>query len=135
MRKDELERTLLGGSRMTEDFFPTRIFSRIGNEQEVGIYWEERGLEVTDWKALTAFLLTEVFSQDFLTPLTETDVAFPLHVRANENISWITMNYNLTFILLSSDEFRAESGFSGILNQEHRRRPMEWRRSFDAVEN
>ena len=80
MRKEDLEKTLLAGRRMVQTFFPPNVFGRMESEGEVLTYWEGRGLEDGDWKSLTALLMTEVFCQDFLTPLEDSDVAFTLHV-------------------------------------------------------
>lgn len=41
-------------------------------------YWHERTLEEKDWLGLAAQLYSEVFSPEFLVPLLEDDVAFPL---------------------------------------------------------
>lgn len=80
MQKEDLEQTLLAGRRMVETFYPSNVFGRMSCEQEISSYWEGRGLENGDWKSLTALLMTEVFSQDILTPLEESDVAFTLRV-------------------------------------------------------
>ena len=85
MRKPALEKTLLAACKMTQSFYPEKIFSRMLSEEEVQNFWESRSLEVSDFMNLTILLMSEVFCQDFLTPLEDSDVCFNLEVWSDKN--------------------------------------------------
>ena len=80
MRKPQLERTLLAACKMAQTFYPERIFSRMGSDDERKGFWEGRGLDTNDWMSLCVLLMCEIFCQEFLTPLEDGDVCFSLEV-------------------------------------------------------
>jgi len=79
MRKPLLERTILGATKMAQSFYSDKVFMRM-RDLEITNFWESRGLEPADWTNLTILLMSEIFCQEFLTPLEELDVSFKLEV-------------------------------------------------------
>lgn len=49
-----------------------------GRDHFISRYFDFQGLQVGDWAGLAGHLYTDIFSLDFLTPLTETDTQFKL---------------------------------------------------------
>ncbi|ODM94685.1 hypothetical protein Ocin01_11990 [Orchesella cincta] len=84
MRKPLLEKTLFAACKVAQNFYPVRIFSKMSGE-EVTNFWESRGLDVGDWMNLAILLMSEIFCQDFLTPLDDPDVCFSVEMRMREN--------------------------------------------------
>jgi len=80
MRKPLLEKTLLAARKVAQNFYPVRIFSKMSGDEEVTNFWETRGLDVGDWMNLAILLMSEIFCQDFLTPLDDPDVCFSVEV-------------------------------------------------------
>lgn len=63
---------------LLEKFYPSRVLSRLPISEDK--FWETKGSSFRDWAGLTALMLSEVFSQEFLIPLEESDVRFCLEV-------------------------------------------------------
>lgn len=80
MRKPLLEKALFAACKVAQGFYPQRIFSRLKGEEEVTNFWEGRGLDQNDWMNLAILLMSEIFCQDFLTPLDDPDVCFSVEV-------------------------------------------------------
>lgn len=63
---------------MLERFYPAHVLWRLSiSEQE---FWESKALTMNDWPGLAALLYSDVFSLDFLTPLSDNDTSFRLEV-------------------------------------------------------
>ncbi|XP_043205633.1 uncharacterized protein LOC122372479 isoform X2 [Amphibalanus amphitrite] len=78
MTPRDLKLCLVAGARLLEQFYPHHVLSRLPSGGAE--FWEGRGLAPADWPALCALLLTEVFSQEVLTPMEESDTRFYLEV-------------------------------------------------------
>ena len=76
----DLRVVLQEGTRITKEFYPGNVLARMTGEGQQS-FWSVRHLEPKDYVGLTSNLLAETFSQDFLTPLQETDLSFQLKVR------------------------------------------------------
>jgi hypothetical protein len=64
---------------MVESYYPENVFSRMSKE-EMTSFWDQKGLVPDDWLGLCASHLCEVFSNDFVVPLQQTDSSFMLTV-------------------------------------------------------
>lgn len=63
---------------MMRNFYPNEILARLGvNECEL---WERYNVEESDWLALAAIVLGEIFSPAVLTPLADQETRFQLEV-------------------------------------------------------
>ncbi|KAK9508814.1 hypothetical protein O3M35_006279 [Rhynocoris fuscipes] len=72
----DLKIAIQQGALMLERFYPTHVLWRLSvSEQE---FWESKALTVNDWPGLAALLYADVFSLDFLTPLSDNDTSFRL---------------------------------------------------------
>uniref|UniRef100_T1J1W8 Uncharacterized protein n=1 Tax=Strigamia maritima TaxID=126957 RepID=T1J1W8_STRMM len=75
----ELKLTIKQAAIMQEKFYPPHIFQRLAMSE--ADFWEGKGLSFRDWPGLAGLTLSEIFSQDFLTPLEDVDTRFRLHVQ------------------------------------------------------
>ena len=75
----DLRLVLQSGSTMVESYYPENVFSRM-SKQEMTSFWDQKGLVPDDWLGLCASHLCEVFSNDFVVPLQQTDSSFMLTV-------------------------------------------------------
>lgn len=75
---------LVKAGMMMRNFYPSEILARIGiSETEL---WDRYDVEESNWLALAAIFLTEIFSPAILIPLTENETRIQLQV--------IKMNHN-----------------------------------------
>lgn len=81
----DLKIAIQQGALMLERFYPSHVLWRLGaSEQE---FWESKTLPVNDWAGLAAVLYADVFSLDFLTPLSDTDTSFRLEASPQTDLS------------------------------------------------
>uniref|UniRef100_T1H7N8 Uncharacterized protein n=1 Tax=Rhodnius prolixus TaxID=13249 RepID=T1H7N8_RHOPR len=72
----DLKIAIQQGALMLERFYPAHVLWRLSiSEQE---FWESKALTMNDWPGLAALLYSDVFSLDFLTPLSDNDTSFRL---------------------------------------------------------
>ena len=63
---------------MMRGFYPSEILARLGiSESEL---WDRYDVEESDWLALAAIFLTEIFSPAILIPLTDSETRIQLQV-------------------------------------------------------
>jgi hypothetical protein len=77
--EEDLKIVLQQGTVMIETFYTENVMPKM-TETEVKNFWFTKNLKDNDWLGLTSFLLSELFSPDFLTPLQELDATFSLKV-------------------------------------------------------
>uniref|UniRef100_A0A1A9VB52 Uncharacterized protein n=1 Tax=Glossina austeni TaxID=7395 RepID=A0A1A9VB52_GLOAU len=72
----ELKIAIQLAAHILEKYYPSHIVARLSISEEE--FWDNKGLAVNDWPGLAGLIYTEIFSLDFLTPLTENDTHFKL---------------------------------------------------------
>jgi hypothetical protein len=112
MMESDLEQTLIAGATLAKKYFEDRIFRRArvakGVNESLGIvkeddrslrssvrekrrneseFWIAKGLPAGDWFGLTGYLLSEIFSPDFLCVLNDSDTRFLLEMRRSSDLS------------------------------------------------
>ncbi|KAL5274492.1 hypothetical protein ACFFRR_000922 [Megaselia abdita] len=97
----ELKIAIQLGAHMLEKFYPSHVIGRLTiNEDE---FWDNKGLSTNDWPGLAGLLYTEIFSLDFLTPLSETDTHFKLEPHPHMDlIRYSEMVQNATDVIGSN---------------------------------
>lgn len=84
----ELKIAIQQAAHMLERFYPNHVFSRLTiNEDD---FWDSKGLCVGDWAGLAGCLFADIFSLDFLTPLSENDTQFKLEPHSQLDLSRYT---------------------------------------------
>ncbi|EDW68148.2 uncharacterized protein Dvir_GJ24558 [Drosophila virilis] len=68
-------------AHLLEKYYPSQFIGRLSISEEE--FWDNKGLSVNDWPGLAGLIYTEIFSLDFLTPLTENDTHFKLEPHAS----------------------------------------------------
>jgi len=69
---------LVKAGTMMRGFYPSEILARLGiSESEL---WDRYDVEESDWLALAAIFLTEIFSPAILIPLTDSETRIQLQV-------------------------------------------------------
>ena len=69
---------LVKAGMMMHSFYPSEILARIGiNESEL---WDRYDVEESNWLALAAIFLTEIFSPAILIPLNDSETRIQLQV-------------------------------------------------------
>ncbi|XP_039440636.1 uncharacterized protein LOC120421483 isoform X2 [Culex pipiens pallens] len=72
----ELKIVIQQSAYMLERFYPAHVIARLSISEDE--FWDAKGLSVGDWAGLAGMLYADIFSLDFLTPLSETDTQFKL---------------------------------------------------------
>ena len=80
LKEEDLKILLHQGTLMVEKFYSEDVIKRM-TETEVKNFWFTKGLKASDWLGLTSFLLSELFTPEFMIPLQEVDTTFALKVR------------------------------------------------------
>lgn len=76
----ELKIVIQQSAYMLEKFYPSHVIARLSISEEE--FWDAKGLSVGDWAGLAGMLYADIFSLDFLTPLSDTDTQFKLEPHA-----------------------------------------------------
>lgn len=98
MNTVDLKAAIQIGAYMLEKFYPSHVIGRLTISEEE--FWEEKFLAVGDWAGLASLLYADIFSLDFLTPLTDTDIQFKLDANAQLDLSrYVDMVQNTTEIM------------------------------------
>lgn len=88
-------------AHMLEKFYPTHVLGRLSLSEDE--FWDNKGLSVGDWPGLAALIYTEIFSLDFLTPLSDTDTHFKLEPHSQlDLIRYTEMVQNATDVIGSN---------------------------------
>ncbi|KPU80844.1 uncharacterized protein Dana_GF16043, isoform B [Drosophila ananassae] len=77
----ELKIAIQLAAHILEKYYPSHVIGRLSISEEE--FWDNKGLTVNDWPGLAGLLYTDIFSLDFLTPLTEHDTHFKLEPHAS----------------------------------------------------
>lgn len=104
------------GAYMLEKFYPSHVIGRLTISEEE--FWEEKVifaqfftdpessafsfqfLSVGDWAGLASLLYADIFSLDFLTPLTDTDIQFKLEPHPQLDLGrYVEMTQNTAEIM------------------------------------
>lgn len=97
MNTVDLKAAIQIGAYMLEKFYPSHVIGRTISEEE---FWEEKFLAVGDWAGLASLLYADIFSLDFLTSLTDTDIQFKLEANNQLDLSrYVDMVQNTTDIM------------------------------------
>jgi hypothetical protein len=98
MNTVDLKAAIQIGAYMLEKFFPSHVIGRLTISEEE--FWEEKFLAVGDWAGLASLLYADIFSLDFLTPLTDSDIQFKLEPNNQLDLSrYCDMVQNTTDIM------------------------------------
>ncbi|XP_058129825.1 uncharacterized protein LOC131272187 isoform X2 [Anopheles coustani] len=84
----ELKIVIQQSAYMLEKFYPSHVIARLSISEEE--FWDAKGLSVGDWAGLAGMLYADIFSLDFLTPLSDTDTQFKLEPHAQLDLSRYT---------------------------------------------
>ncbi|XP_055603337.1 uncharacterized protein LOC129751698 isoform X2 [Uranotaenia lowii] len=76
----ELKIVIQQSAYLLEKFYPSHVIARLSISEDE--FWDAKGLSVGDWAGLAGMLYADIFSLDFLTPLSETDTQFKLEPHA-----------------------------------------------------
>ncbi|BFF89813.1 uncharacterized protein DMAD_08482 [Drosophila madeirensis] len=77
----ELKIAIQLAAHILEKYYPSHVIGRLSITEEE--FWDNKGLTVNDWPGLAGLIYTDIFSLDFLTPLTEHDTHFKLEPHAS----------------------------------------------------
>ncbi|EDW81624.1 uncharacterized protein Dwil_GK12174, isoform A [Drosophila willistoni] len=77
----ELKIAIQLAAHILEKYYPSHVIGRLSISEEE--FWDNKGLTVNDWPGLAGLIYTDIFSLDFLTPLTEHDTHFKLEPHAS----------------------------------------------------
>lgn len=80
LTENDLRVVLMQGTLMVQEFYPQKVLAKM-TDTDVRNFWLDEDLPENDWLGLTSILLSELFSQEFLTPLQEVDITFALKVK------------------------------------------------------
>jgi hypothetical protein len=98
MNTGDLKAAIQIGAYMLEKFYPSHVIGRLTISEEE--FWEEKFLAVGDWAGLASLLYADIFSLDFLTPLTDTDIQFKLEANQQLDLNrFVDMVQNTTDIM------------------------------------
>uniref|UniRef100_A0A182NCW1 Uncharacterized protein n=1 Tax=Anopheles dirus TaxID=7168 RepID=A0A182NCW1_9DIPT len=81
----ELKIVIQQSAYMLEKFYPSHVIARLSISEEE--FWDAKGLSVGDWAGLAGMLYADIFSLDFLTPLSDTDTQFKLEPHAQLDLN------------------------------------------------
>jgi len=84
----ELKIAIQQAAHMLERFYPTHVLARLSISEDD--FWDAKGLSVGDWAGLAGLLFAEIFSLDFLTPLSDNDTQFKLEPHSQLDLSRYT---------------------------------------------
>ncbi len=76
---EDLAKTLQYAEILVKSFFEEHLATHLSAEALQAL-WQEAGAMPGDYKELTHYLITEMFSEDFLVPLEKNDETFVIHV-------------------------------------------------------
>lgn len=84
----ELKIVIQQSAYMLERFYPAHVIARLSISEDE--FWDAKGLSVGDWAGLAGMLYADIFSLDFLTPLSESDTQFKLEPHSQMDLSRYT---------------------------------------------
>ncbi|XP_058455787.1 uncharacterized protein LOC131433056 isoform X1 [Malaya genurostris] len=84
----ELKIVIQQSAYMLEKFYPSHVIARLSISEDE--FWDAKGLSVGDWAGLAGLLYADIFSLDFLTPLSESDTQFKLEPHSQLDLSRYT---------------------------------------------
>ncbi|XP_055923588.1 uncharacterized protein LOC129954019 isoform X2 [Eupeodes corollae] len=94
----ELKIAIQLAAHMLEKYYPGHVISRLSITEDE--FWDNKGLSPNDWPGLAGLMYTEIFSLDFLTPLSESDTYFKLEPHSQLDLSRYTqMVQNATDVI------------------------------------
>ncbi|XP_036323621.1 uncharacterized protein LOC118737306 isoform X1 [Rhagoletis pomonella] len=94
----ELKIAIQLAAHILEKCYPSHVIARLSISEED--FWDNKGLSVNDWPGLAGLMYTEIFSLDFLTPLTENDTHFKLEPHPSLDLTRYTeMVQNATDVI------------------------------------
>ena len=79
LSETDLKTVLHHGTIMVEKFYVEQVMTRM-TETEVQKFWSNKQLKKNDWLSLTSYLLSDLFSPEFMIPLQTVDTTFALKV-------------------------------------------------------
>merc|ERR1712137_230761 len=83
LNETELEMFLPLACNLVKDFVSDRIFKQIyhSSESMIAEFWANKDVVPDDWNSLMRAFVSSEFSQEFLTPLTESDCSVQLDIK------------------------------------------------------
>ncbi|XP_069968935.1 uncharacterized protein [Bactrocera oleae] len=94
----ELKIAIQLAAHTLEKCYPSHVIARLSISEDD--FWDNKGLSVNDWPGLAGLMYTEIFSLDFLTPLTENDTHFKLEPHPSLDLTRYTeMVQNATDVI------------------------------------
>ncbi|XP_055375175.1 uncharacterized protein LOC129607934 isoform X2 [Condylostylus longicornis] len=97
----ELKIAIQLAAHMLEKYYPSHVLARLSITEDD--FWDNKGLSINDWPGLAGLMYTEIFSLDFLTPLSDSDTYFKLEPHQSLDLSkYVEMVQNATDVIGSN---------------------------------